>query len=1003
MSGETSPFKFLDPYGEDDTAIFFGREQEEEQLYHLIKKNRLVLAYGPSGSGKTSLVQCGLARQFERSEWMPKFIRRGDDINVALVTELGIVPTQPLDEQEVITLSQLVVRQLREIRKDDLRPIYLIFDQFEELLILGSEQEQEKFKTILKALLDHYSDLSCNIILLMREEYFARLDTFEKDVPGISDIRMRVEPIRLEEAKDIVKKSCTHFRITLEEPDGNAEQIIDAIAGKREISLPYLQVYLDQLWRMDYQRTWPDGYTGEGIAPLEFTTDEIRSFGKIKQVLDRFLQEQKDEIQVQLKTAFPQAPENCVSDLLDCFVTYDGTKLPVPYTKGEGHYRLRKKAPEYLRQLHPEILKYVLDKLDDNRILRNDGSCFELAHDTLARLVDKQRNAHQRRLNDFRQQLEAANKGFGLTKEYLTFREVKAYEEFVPQLDLSQELVRFFRESKAYREREEHKRLVNSRWYRRLKALNVLVFLMLFIVVAIGFFFVRQTNTSYAQLYMAYTIETIPDKTDALILAKYIYDHVRNAGAREQINSKIKDLVLAQPFQSVFSSVLTKKWFLPGDVDISRDGQYIMVKDGEVKLLQQGKKPKSMGRCIYAYFLNNSDTLLLAKNSGQQGISGSAASAYPVSAYPDEFTLYDCRRDTILFAKTFDPGEFLFEAQDIFPTVMYNPLANYRVQYTAGGNLLVPHWNSKTNMRLASHVQVVSPSSKILADHPSASTVGISKQGTEFMTLEYKGSMPVVHIFDERGQLKYDLPGQGNFTDFTEKGSLIYFDNGYLHRRRDHPFRQDSFPAGPLINYAYANGDETYAIGVGAKDTTCIIDLSNGRKWSSPGKLVGRNFSTKSLVMRSVTHGPDTVSHPDTLWSRDFSGAVLGSFVCPEGIESAVYNAPSECTLVLAKNAAGSTAQYLYLLNKQLQIRASFGLTANDRYGFSRDGSRLYWVRDNILGVFDNSAMMVNFTDPNVVKHWLDTSRGYSVGKAELKEKREKYKLRFPGEGLGVF
>ena len=85
-----------------------------------------------------------------------------------------------------------------------------------------------------------------------------------------------------------------------------AEQIVAAVAGKKDISLPYLQVYLDQLWRDDYKRTFPDGYEGEGFAPLEFTTEEIRQFGKIKNVLLRFLKQQKKDIQVELKAAFPQ-------------------------------------------------------------------------------------------------------------------------------------------------------------------------------------------------------------------------------------------------------------------------------------------------------------------------------------------------------------------------------------------------------------------------------------------------------------------------------------------------------------------------------------------------------------------------------------------------------------------------------------------------------------------------------------------------------------------------
>ena len=60
-----SPFKFLDAYTLKDKEVFFGREEEVANLYQMVNKNRLILVYGQSGTGKTSLVQCGLAGEFD--------------------------------------------------------------------------------------------------------------------------------------------------------------------------------------------------------------------------------------------------------------------------------------------------------------------------------------------------------------------------------------------------------------------------------------------------------------------------------------------------------------------------------------------------------------------------------------------------------------------------------------------------------------------------------------------------------------------------------------------------------------------------------------------------------------------------------------------------------------------------------------------------------------------------------------------------------------------------
>src|SRR5437764_15063593 len=76
------PFKFLDSYGKEDTAIFFGRDEEINALYEMVYQSPILLVYGASGTGKTSLIQCGLASRFQSHDWLPLTIRRGSNINV---------------------------------------------------------------------------------------------------------------------------------------------------------------------------------------------------------------------------------------------------------------------------------------------------------------------------------------------------------------------------------------------------------------------------------------------------------------------------------------------------------------------------------------------------------------------------------------------------------------------------------------------------------------------------------------------------------------------------------------------------------------------------------------------------------------------------------------------------------------------------------------------------------------------------------------------------------
>mgnify|MGYP000303660043 CR=1 FL=1 len=128
-----SPFKFLDAYTKEDKDIFFGREAETDELYDRVFETNLVLLYGASGTGKTSIILCGLGNRFDNSDWMPIFIRREDHILHALNTEILAKSVKKLD------VGLPLKKRIRSLYLDYFKPIYLIFDQFEELFILGTQ------------------------------------------------------------------------------------------------------------------------------------------------------------------------------------------------------------------------------------------------------------------------------------------------------------------------------------------------------------------------------------------------------------------------------------------------------------------------------------------------------------------------------------------------------------------------------------------------------------------------------------------------------------------------------------------------------------------------------------------------------------------------------------------------------------------------------------------------------------------------------------------------
>src|SRR5207342_804274 len=80
------------------------------------------------------------------------------------------------------------VETIRSVFLDHLRPVFLIFDQFEELYVLGTKAEQDAFYLTIQQIL--VADVSCRIIVLLREEYLAALDSFERAVPTLFNKRL---------------------------------------------------------------------------------------------------------------------------------------------------------------------------------------------------------------------------------------------------------------------------------------------------------------------------------------------------------------------------------------------------------------------------------------------------------------------------------------------------------------------------------------------------------------------------------------------------------------------------------------------------------------------------------------------------------------------------------------------------------------------------------------------------------------------------------------------
>ncbi len=434
-----SPFKFLDAYTVQDKHVFFGRDTEIETLYSLVFKTNLLIVYGLSGTGKTSLIQCGLASRFDGPDWYPLFIRRNENLNDAIDLTMRNALGDEVKEDLLGNVSYLL--------RKTLRPVYLIFDQFEELFILGTHEEQETFMKNVKALLD--AGVNAKVVLVMREEYIGQLYPFEQIIPQLFDFRFRVEPMGIAKVKTVIQDSFDTFNIHLEEPKEDTvqfmvEQITDPKTG---IALPYLQVYLDMLYRVTYRKKYGKEGTEEALPSLDIMRQDIASLGRIDNVLEKFLLQQTAELNGVLHTEFPAFPVNGIQMILDVFATEDGTKRPLNYVRNGEQIELDTAVQKVLPSFPDGSLSRALELLEQARILRMREDTIELAHDSLAAIIDRKRTDEQRQMQELRRRLVNAYEEFQKTGVYLNAKQLAAFEEFLPKLQLTDEVLQFIRNS----------------------------------------------------------------------------------------------------------------------------------------------------------------------------------------------------------------------------------------------------------------------------------------------------------------------------------------------------------------------------------------------------------------------------------------------------------------------------------------------------------------------------------------------------------------------------
>lgn len=367
-----APFKFLDAYKKEDFTVFFGRDKETENLYNALSGVKHLLIYGPSGAGKTSLVECGLRNQFSDADWYALTIRKGDNINDSVFAAINAVLKEKMSLSKTSTFSEAVEQLFYEKHQ----PVYLLFDQFEELLISGSIDEKKGFFSRLYQLVRF--KIPCRILFIMREEFIGHLHEFESLFPTIFQQRFRLEKINGAHVQAIIESilEAPEYQpfFIVEDSQALAQKMLAKLPDKqKEIELAHVQVFLSELWNRAFNSK------SQAAIPI-LHAGLIQENDSLEGVLDSFLQKELAHLDSSYGKRVPL-------EVLATMISERHTKLQV--TPEDIYTDLQTKSVT----ISQHKLRQLLLELEQRRIVRtlksNERTHYEISHDILASLVGK--------------------------------------------------------------------------------------------------------------------------------------------------------------------------------------------------------------------------------------------------------------------------------------------------------------------------------------------------------------------------------------------------------------------------------------------------------------------------------------------------------------------------------------------------------------------------------------------------------------------------------------
>jgi hypothetical protein len=422
------PWLGLASYTEETRAYFHGRDEEAAELARRVQRKNLTVLFGQSGLGKTSLLRAGLVPRLRGEGYCPVYVRVDyspesppptEQIKQAIfraTAEAGHW-TRPGTAVEGESLWEFLHHRgdlLRDSSGRTLLPL-LIFDQFEEIFTLAQADDAGRLRAkqfvedladlvenrppmSLEARLDQdeaaaedfdFARADYRILIALREDYLAHLESLKGVMPSITQNRMRLARMTGEQALSAVVQPGG--RLVTQEV---AESIVRFVAGGAELRNAEVEPSL--------------------LSLVCRELNNVRVARGKKEISADLLAGSRDEILGEFyERALADQPAGVRRVIEDELLTESGYRESLAEERVKKALAAAGAAPDALAKLVDRRLLRIEERLDVRRV--------ELTHDVLCSVVASSRDLrHEREARDeAERQLAAQREREAATKRAL--------------------------------------------------------------------------------------------------------------------------------------------------------------------------------------------------------------------------------------------------------------------------------------------------------------------------------------------------------------------------------------------------------------------------------------------------------------------------------------------------------------------------------------------------------------------------------------------------------